>query len=58
MRVPVKKSNEEKFPVACANCGKTAWVTKNDLRYCERCYGKITKLWSKKNAKRKRNIRV
>lgn len=48
MRVPVKKSNEEKFPVACANCGKTAWVTKDDLRYCERCYGKIERMWSKR----------
>lgn len=48
MRVPVKKSNEKLFPVACANCGKTAWVTDDDLHYCTRCYQKIQRMWRKR----------
>ena len=43
MRVPTKKKEEKKFPVECANCRKTAWVTEDDLHYCVPCYRKITR---------------
>lgn len=44
----MEKNNKPKFTVSCANCGMTAWVTEDDLRYCKRCYEKIARMWSKR----------
>ncbi len=39
----MKKNRYDLRPVACANCGKTAWVPKDNsaLRLCEWCERKI-----------------
>lgn len=35
------KNEKNRFPVACANCGKTTWVAGDELRYCPPCYRKV-----------------
>jgi len=45
MRVPMKKNDkDQKSPVECAICRKTAWVKEDELHYCPPCYRKVQRL--------------